>query len=84
MPDEIICERCGRTTHDPDKWDPEADTGRIFCDTCWSHRNEPISVCIRCGRRRLGGSGSMCAPCDAQELNDRYNEVLRQRQGRRA
>lgn len=37
----ITCERCGRTTTDPDKWDPEADTGRIFCDRCWDHRDEP-------------------------------------------
>lgn len=34
----ITCEGCGRTTADPDKWDPEADTGRILCDTCWSKR----------------------------------------------
>jgi formylmethanofuran dehydrogenase subunit E len=39
-PDVIICERCGRQTTDPDKWDPEVDTGRIFCDLCWeqTHR----------------------------------------------
>lgn len=37
----ITCERCDRTTADPDRWDPEADTGRIFCDRCWDHRNEP-------------------------------------------
>jgi hypothetical protein len=38
----ITCERCGRTTTDPDRWDPEADTGRVFCDACWPHRHEPI------------------------------------------
>jgi hypothetical protein len=32
------CVRCGRTTGDPDRWDPEAGTGRIYCDTCWPHR----------------------------------------------
>lgn len=37
----ITCERCGRTTADPDRWDPEADTGRIFCDRCWDLRDEP-------------------------------------------
>ena len=37
----ITCERCGRTTTDPDLWDPEADTGRVFCNNCWEHRNEP-------------------------------------------
>lgn len=34
----ITCERCGRTTTDPDRWDPELHTGRIFCDECWPHR----------------------------------------------
>lgn len=40
----ITCERCGRTTTDPDLWDPEIDTGRIFCDRCWDHRNEPAEL----------------------------------------
>lgn len=40
----ITCERCGRETSDPDLWDPEADTGRIFCDNCWDHRDEPLTV----------------------------------------
>lgn len=39
----ITCERCGRTTTDVDLWDPEADSGRIFCDLCWSHRNDPLT-----------------------------------------
>lgn len=38
-PAPITCEGCGRTTADPDRWDPEADTGRIFCDACWPHRH---------------------------------------------
>lgn len=38
--DVIRCEGCGRTTTDPDRWDPEADTGRVFCDTCWPTRND--------------------------------------------
>lgn len=38
----ITCERCSKTTADPDRWDPEADTGRIFCDACWDHRNDPV------------------------------------------
>lgn len=36
----IRCEGCGRTTTDPDRWDPEADTGRVFCDACWPTRND--------------------------------------------
>lgn len=43
-PDIITCERCGRTTTDPDLWDPEAGTGRIFCNRCWDHRDEPAST----------------------------------------
>ena len=39
----ITCVRCGRTTTDPDRWDPEADTGRIFCDACWDHRDELVA-----------------------------------------
>lgn len=41
MAELITCERCGKTTGDPDRWDPEVDTGRIFCDSCWDHRDEP-------------------------------------------
>lgn len=39
----ITCERCGRSTTDPDLWDPEVDTGRIFCNRCWDHRDEPTT-----------------------------------------
>ena len=31
----ITCARCGKTTTDPDKWDPEASTGIVYCDPCW-------------------------------------------------
>lgn len=44
MSDVIVCERCGRTTTDPDRWDPEADTGRVFCDACWPHRDKPETI----------------------------------------
>lgn len=37
----ITCVRCGRTTNDPDLWDPEAATGRIFCNACWPVRDRP-------------------------------------------
>jgi hypothetical protein len=30
------CVNCGRTTGDPDAWDPEAGTGRVYCDKCWT------------------------------------------------
>lgn len=35
MSEVIACDRCGRTTTDPDRWDPEVETGRILCDPCW-------------------------------------------------
>ena len=35
----VVCERCHTATTDPDLWDPEVNTGRTFCDTCWRHRN---------------------------------------------
>ena len=38
---QVTCERCGRTTDDVDLWDPEADTGRNFCDKCWPFRDKP-------------------------------------------
>lgn len=41
---QVTCERCGRTTTDRDLWDPEAGTGRIFCDRCWPVRDEPVDV----------------------------------------
>lgn len=41
-PSVITCARCGKTTSDPDKWDPEADTGIIYCDACWPHRHESV------------------------------------------
>jgi hypothetical protein len=44
MTTEITCERCRRTTTDPDRWDPEFGTGRIFCDPCWPHRNEETTM----------------------------------------
>lgn len=31
----ITCDRCGRATTDPDRWDPDAKTGRVLCDPCW-------------------------------------------------
>jgi hypothetical protein len=32
----ITCEGgCGRSTTDPDKWDPDVNTGRVLCDKCW-------------------------------------------------
>lgn len=37
----VVCERCGKATMDPDLWDPEADTGRVFCGHCWDHRDDP-------------------------------------------
>lgn len=33
------CERCGRATFDPDRWDPEASTGKVYCDPCWDRRD---------------------------------------------
>lgn len=39
----IVCERCGLMTDDPDLWDPEADTGRVFCNHCWNHADEAAS-----------------------------------------
>jgi hypothetical protein len=42
----IECVRCGATTTDPDRWDPEVGTGRIFCDRCWPNRDQgaPLSA----------------------------------------
>ncbi len=34
----IVCCRCGKTTTDPDLWDPEAGTGDIYCNRCWDLR----------------------------------------------
>jgi hypothetical protein len=34
----IQCATCTRQTRDPDKWDPEATTGIIYCDHCWPNR----------------------------------------------
>lgn len=36
---------CGRSTTDPDLWDPCVETGKSYCDECWPNRTrrlEPI------------------------------------------
>jgi len=43
----VTCERCGRQTADHDLWDPEAGTGRIFCDSCWPLRDDGKSPADR-------------------------------------
>lgn len=37
-PMTFTCVDCGRTTQDPDRWDPDAVTGDIRCDPCWYAR----------------------------------------------
>jgi hypothetical protein len=32
---QFTCVDCGKTTTDPDRWDPHPDTGDIRCDHCW-------------------------------------------------
>lgn len=79
----ITCERCGRTTTDPDKWDPEAETGRIFCDGCWDHRNEPVHlVTITDGGGRFFPRCAICGPLpgqdyegDAEAVAARHEEI---------
>lgn len=42
----IRCARCGKTTDDPDKWDPNAQTGIIYCDTCWPDRDKELACAV--------------------------------------
>ena len=34
----IQCATCTAVTYDPDRWDPEASTGIVYCDRCWDTR----------------------------------------------
>lgn len=34
----IHCATCPAVTTDPDRWDPEASTGIVYCDRCWDAR----------------------------------------------